>query len=113
LGLEGYCAVLRTHAPRRTKRYNGWDSLEPDDMDVEETLAQLKAKRAEIEEAILSLERLARGRHRGPGRPPNMMADYTTPPPKRRPPDLPPAALRLQRHRNGLAWAVAGRKRTA
>ena len=44
-------------------------------MDVSKILAELKAEREQIEEAILSLERLARGRGRGPGRPPNWMAD--------------------------------------
>ena len=52
-------------------------------MDVSKILAELKAERQQIEEAILSLERLARGRHRGPGRPPNIMADFS-PTPKRR-----------------------------
>jgi hypothetical protein len=96
-------------------------------MDVEKTLAELRAERQQIEEAILSLERLARGRHRGPGRPPNMLADFspTTPTRRGRPPgsknkfhqpydpnDPPPAAaMRVPRHRNGLIWAVAGRKR--
>jgi hypothetical protein len=51
-------------------------------MDVSKILAELKAEREQIEEAILSLERLARGRGRGPGRPPNWMADVA--PPKRR-----------------------------
>jgi hypothetical protein len=51
-------------------------------MDVSKILAELKAEREQIEEAILSLERLARGRGRGPGRPPNWMADVV--PPKRR-----------------------------
>src|SRR5260370_33922471 len=51
-------------------------------MDVSKILAELKAEREQIEEAILELERLARGRGRGPGRPPNWMADLT--PPKRR-----------------------------
>jgi len=50
-------------------------------MDVSKILAELKAEREQIEEAILSLERLARGRGRGPGRPPNWMADIA---PKRR-----------------------------
>jgi hypothetical protein len=50
-------------------------------VDVGKILAELKAEREQIEEAILSLERLARGRARGPGRPPNWMADDT---PKRR-----------------------------
>ena len=44
-------------------------------MDVSKILAELKAEREQIEEAILSLERLARGRGRGPGRPPTWMAD--------------------------------------
>ena len=39
-------------------------------MDVSKILAELKAEREQIEEAIASLERLARGRGRGPGRPP-------------------------------------------
>jgi hypothetical protein len=56
-------------------------------MDVSKILAELKAERQQIEEAILSLERLARGRHRGPGRPPNIMADFPQAPKKRgRPP---------------------------
>ena len=48
-------------------------------MDVSKILAELKAEREQIEEAILSLERLARGRGRGPGRPPNWMADVDDP----------------------------------
>jgi hypothetical protein len=50
-------------------------------MDVDKILSELKAERAQIEEAIVSLERLARGRSRGPGRPPNWMVDVM---PKRR-----------------------------
>ena len=50
-------------------------------MDVSRILAELKAEREQIEEAILSLERLARGRGRGPGRPPNWISEIT---PKRR-----------------------------
>jgi hypothetical protein len=50
-------------------------------MDVSKILTELKAEREQIEAAIMSLERLARGRVRGPGRPPNWMADLT---PKRR-----------------------------
>ncbi len=56
-------------------------------MDVSKILAELKAERAQIEEAILSLERLARGRSRGPGRPPGWMADAENAPKRRgRPP---------------------------
>ena len=37
-------------------------------MDVTKILAELRGEREQIEEAILSLERLARGRTRGRGR---------------------------------------------
>ena len=93
--------------------------LEPNRMpDVQEILAQLKAEREQIEEAILSLERLARGRGTGPGRPPNWMADVTPRrrgrPPGSNDPDLPPAAaMRVPRPLHGLVWAVSGRKRPA
>ena len=50
-------------------------------MDVGKILAELKVEREQIEEAIVSLERLARGRVRGPGRPPNWLAESM---PKRR-----------------------------
>ena len=39
-------------------------------MDVTKILAELKAEREQIEEAIISLERLARGRGKRRGRPP-------------------------------------------
>jgi hypothetical protein len=95
-------------------------------MDNSEILAELKAEREQIEEAILSLERLARGRGRGPGEPPNWMADKTPPKRRGRPPgskskiqppydpDHPPAAaaaLPIPGSRTGLVWAVSGRKR--
>jgi hypothetical protein len=54
-------------------------------MDVSRILDELKAERAQIEEAIVSLERLVRGRGRGPGRPPSWMSD-TTPKRRGRPP---------------------------
>ena len=92
---------------------NEANSLGDSGMDVGKILDELKAEREQIEEAILSLERLAHGRGRGPGRPPNWMADVATP--KRRPPDdLPPAAaaaLRVPRPK--MVWAVAGTKRPA
>ena len=43
-------------------------------MDVTKILAELKAEREQIEEAIVSLERLARGRGKRRGRPPAWMA---------------------------------------
>jgi hypothetical protein len=54
-------------------------------MDVGKILAELKSERDQIEEAIVSLERLARGRLRGPGRPPNWMTE-TSPKRRGRPP---------------------------
>lgn len=60
-------------------------------MDVTKILAELKAEREQIEEAIVSLERLARGRGKKRGRPPSWMAagaspegEPTEPQPKRR-----------------------------
>ena len=50
-------------------------------MDVTKILAELKDERQQIEEAILSLERLARGRGKRRGRPPNWLAEIG---PKRR-----------------------------
>jgi len=46
-------------------------------MDVTKILAELKAEREQIEEAILSLERLAQGRGRRRGRPPSWMSEVT------------------------------------
>lgn len=43
-------------------------------MDVAKILSELRVEREQIEEAILSLERLARGRGRRRGRPPAWMA---------------------------------------
>ncbi len=42
-------------------------------MDVNKILSELRQERLQIEEAILSLERLARGRGRRRGRPPAWM----------------------------------------
>ncbi len=50
-------------------------------MDVSKILAELKEERQQIEEAIVSLERLARGRGRRRGRPPSWLAEAA---PKRR-----------------------------
>jgi hypothetical protein len=43
-------------------------------MDVTKILTELRHEREQIEEAIMSLERLARGRGRRRGRPPAWMA---------------------------------------
>jgi hypothetical protein len=44
-------------------------------MDVTKILGQLREERDQLEEAIVSLERLARGRGRRRGRPPAWMAE--------------------------------------
>jgi hypothetical protein len=44
-------------------------------MDVSKILSDLRNERQQIEEAILSLERLARGRGRRRGRPPSWMSE--------------------------------------
>jgi len=66
-------------------------------LDVDKMLAELRMEREQIEEAILTLERLARGRGRRRGRPPswlkeaqqavaehNATLDQSAPAPKRR-----------------------------
>jgi len=47
-------------------------------MDVSKILAELRSEREQIEEAIVSLEKLARGRGRRRGRPPSWMSEITT-----------------------------------
>lgn len=46
-------------------------------MDIDKMLAELRLEREQIEEAILTLERLARGRGRRRGRPPAWLKDAT------------------------------------
>lgn len=56
-------------------------------MDVSKILAELQAERAQIEEAILSLEKLARGRGKRRGRPPAWLTEVAEAPKRRgRPP---------------------------
>src|SRR6476646_6613077 len=71
-------------------------------MDVGKILSELREERQQIEEAILSLERLARGRGRRRGRPPAWMSEMTT---KRR--GRPPGS------KNKVAAAGASPKGTA
>jgi hypothetical protein len=72
-------------------------------MDVGKILAELKAERKQIEEAVLSLEQLARGRGRGrgPGRPPGSNDPGSQPPPAA------PASARIA---GRLDRGVSGRK---
>jgi hypothetical protein len=51
-------------------------------MDVTKILAELRSERAQLEEAILSLERLARGRGKRRGRPPSWLSPDQAPPPE-------------------------------
>jgi hypothetical protein len=44
-------------------------------MDINKMLGELREERAQIEEAILTLERLAKGRGKRRGRPPAWLAD--------------------------------------
>ena len=46
-------------------------------LDVDKMLAELRLEREQIEEAILTLERLARGRGRRRGRPPAWLKEAT------------------------------------
>jgi hypothetical protein len=72
-------------------------------MDVSRILAELKAERTQIEEAILSLERLAMGRGKRRGRPPNWMTDVV---PKRR--GRPPGSKNKVQAEGGATHAAAG-----
>ena len=55
-------------------------------MDVMKMLADLRQEREQIEEAIITLERLARGRSKRRGRPPAWMAAANAPKRRGRPP---------------------------
>jgi hypothetical protein len=51
------------------------NSKQESPMDVSKILDELRQEREQLEEAILSLERLARGRGRRRGRPPSWMVE--------------------------------------
>jgi len=55
-------------------------------MDVAKILSELREERTQIEEAIVSLERLARGRGKRRGRPPGWLSEVGTPKRRGRPP---------------------------
>ena len=71
-------------------------------MDVAKILSELKEERVQIEEAILSLERLARGRGKRRGRPPAWMSEINAK--RREPPSLPPKPSRLRKARLLRPW---------
>jgi hypothetical protein len=64
--ISGFCSETGTG---RTETRNTGAT-----MDVSKILEELRQERVQLEEAILSLERLARGRGRRRGRPPAWMA---------------------------------------
>ena len=61
---------LRNNGARQTAKL-----LPGGEMDVTKILTELRQEREQIEEAIMSLERLARGRGRRRGRPPAWMTE--------------------------------------
>ncbi|HUA22309.1 MAG TPA: hypothetical protein VMB25_26370 [Bryobacteraceae bacterium] len=69
-------------------------------MDINKMLAELRVEREQIEEAIMTLERLARGRGRRRGRPPAWMAQI-----KRR--GRPPGSKNRPKDAKGASSKVA------
>jgi hypothetical protein len=78
-------------------------------MNLSAILDDLRAERHQVEDALASLERLARGRGRRRGRAP---AWLTLPPEPPNPP-RPAKAMPVPRPPAELVWAVSGRKRLA
>ena len=66
----GWLFVLQNKG--RVRRVKIWGEMKT--MDINKMLAELRLEREQIEEAIMTLERLARGRGRRRGRPPAWMA---------------------------------------
>jgi len=77
LHLSGGASVLflfQNAAPDGTRLGNCEKELKTINMDVLKMLAELRHEREQIEEAILTLERLSQGRTKRRGRPPAWMA---------------------------------------
>ena len=79
-------------------------------MDVSKILAELREERQQLEEAIVSLERLARGRGRRRGRPPAWMAgaagaEVATPKRRGRPPGSKNKSVAIEAAAKGIAVA--------
>jgi hypothetical protein len=68
--LECFCSVFGTKPEGEAPQSIIWEII----MDVLKMLADLRQEREQIEEAIITLERLARGRGRRRGRPPAWMS---------------------------------------
>jgi hypothetical protein len=73
-------------------------------MDVTKILAELQAERAQIEEAIVSLEKLARGRGKRRGRPPAWLSEVAEAPKRR---GRPPGSKNKTAVATGVGSAVA------
>lgn len=73
-------------------------------MDVAKILAELRQEREQIEEAILSLERLAHGRGKRRGRPPSWMVEAK----KRLKANAAPSPVQQTKPRSGSATKAAG-----
>jgi hypothetical protein len=52
-------------------------------MDLQSVLKELREELSLVNEAILTLERMAAGKHRGPGRPPKWIAEAKAEPKRR------------------------------
>ncbi len=78
--------------------------IEP--MDINKMLAELRQEREQIEEAIMTLERLARGRGRRRGRPPAWMAQIKK---RGRPPGRRRLAEQQSNPRTRLSFRFEGR----
>ena len=76
-------------------------------MDVTKILSELRSEREQIEEAILSLERLARGRGNRRGRPPAWMAEIGLPKRRGRPPGSKNKTVATETEREPKNAAVA------
>jgi len=74
-------------------------------MDVGKILAELREERTQIEEAIVSLERLARGRGKRRGRPPGWLAEAEAPKRRGRPPGSKNKTTTAQSSTKGVAVA--------
>jgi hypothetical protein len=70
-------------------------------MDVSKILTELREERQQLEEAILSLERLARGRGRRRGRPPAWLAEGDAVRRRGRPPGSKNKTTALKNNGNG------------
>ena len=68
-----FCSFFRT-SPCLSERESCLKELKTITMDVLKMLADLRHEREQIEEAILTLERLSQGRTKRRGRPPAWMA---------------------------------------